>query len=135
LRNSGIDILKLTTFLWYCIDRALQPDKRKKSFEIALSATDLYFTLSFIKSAKLYRLFNVNIFQKCIDLLKNAERFIRPLASKTAKLLQPKRRGAANEPEKNDPLGIENDTEHFVSLIENTMRSLFVAFHSRKLKF
>jgi hypothetical protein len=27
LRDGGIDISKLTTFLWYCVDSALQPTK------------------------------------------------------------------------------------------------------------
>lgn len=67
--------------------------------------------------------------------MKNSERFVRPLASKAAKLLQPKRRGAnpANEQDKNDQLGIGEDCDHFVTLIQNTMRSLFVVFHSHSV--
>ena len=95
LRNAQIDALKLTNFLWYCIDSGLQGTKTKRNLELSLCATNMYFALSSIKKAKTYKVFNINIFQKCVMLLKNTEKMLRPLASKVATILLPKKRGAA----------------------------------------
>lgn len=63
LHAAGIEVQKLTTFLWYCIDSGLQSNRTKVSLEKALAASSLYLALTSIKSAKLYRLYDISLFQ------------------------------------------------------------------------
>uniref|UniRef100_A0A1I7SDZ0 Condensin complex subunit 1 n=2 Tax=Bursaphelenchus xylophilus TaxID=6326 RepID=A0A1I7SDZ0_BURXY len=121
LMNEGIDLIKMTVFLWVLIERSLTSNEE---LELGVAASNLYLCFAGLKDAKMYKVFHVYVFERALELLRNVEKIIRPSGRMTI-ALNKRRRDDQNAV---DP-GI--DCGKMADKLLESLRILFLFTHSK----
>ncbi|CAD5212575.1 unnamed protein product [Bursaphelenchus okinawaensis] len=125
LQNEGVDLKKLTAFLWILIEKALVPDRTNDELEVGLCAANLYMCLVGVKDAKMYHVFHVYIFERAIELLKTVEKLLRPAGKVMATIGSRKRREEQNQVDLDINIGALMD------VVIETLKALCLFTHSK----